>query len=90
MKPKTMADIKDAADMAETWPGSGVLNWGEVGWETLEAWVALSVEIGGDASLPKYDVESVKGCFERWWRTANAGAVPRRNDVGTSPLLGKE
>ena len=71
MKSLSMADIRDHADMAETYPGSGVLNWGEVGWKALSAWVTLSVEIAGDAALPTYDVESVKGCFERWWRTAN-------------------
>ena len=66
----TMQDIKDAADMAETWPGSGVLDWGEVPWQALADWVTLSVDIGGDAALLTYDVESVKGCFERWWKGA--------------------
>lgn len=67
----TMADIKEHANMAETFPGSGVLNWGEIEWEALASWVALSVEIGGDAAMPSMDVESVKGCFERWWEATN-------------------
>lgn len=71
MKSWSMADIKENADMAETWPGSGVLNWGEIGWGALSAWVTLSVAIGGDATLPEYDVESVKSMFEEWWRSAN-------------------
>jgi hypothetical protein len=71
MKNMTMAEILDDANMAETYPGSGVLDWGEIEWTVLETWVSLSVEIGGDASLPECDVESVKGCFERWWKSAN-------------------
>lgn len=71
MKSWSMADIKAHADMAETWPGSGVLNWGEIQWDALAAWVTLSVEVGGDAGLPKFDVYSVQGLFERWWTKAN-------------------
>lgn len=71
MKSWSMDEIKEHADMAETLPGSGVLNWDEIGWGALSAWVTLSVEIGGDATLPDCDVESVKGLFEEWWRTAN-------------------
>ena len=74
----SMADIKDHADMAAPWPGSGVLNWGEIGWGAMAAWVTLSVEIGGDATLPEYDVESVKSMFEEWWRSANAGGQHER------------
>lgn len=81
MKSWSMADIKENADMAETWPGSGVLNWGEIGWGALSAWVTLSVAIGGDATLPEYDVESVKSMFEEWWRSAN---VPHEGPSGAS------
>lgn len=86
MKSWSMADIKENADMAETWPGSGVLNWGEIGWGALSAWVTLSVAIGGDATLPEYDVESVKSMFEEWWRSANksmtGGLSPYRPCAG--------
>ena len=85
----TIAEIKDDADMAETWPGSGVLNWGEIGFKTLAAWVALNPQqtvavgfktlaawVAGNpqqtvAATDTFDVESVKGMFEEWWRTAN-------------------
>jgi hypothetical protein len=86
MKSWSMADIKDHADTAETWPGSGVLNWGEIGWEALTAWVTLSVEIGGDAGLPSCDVESVKGCFERWWKTANDTAHRQDRSASGGPV----
>ena len=54
--------------MAETWPGSGVLNWGEIGFKTLAAWVALNPQ-QTVAATDTFDVESVKGMFEEWWRT---------------------
>lgn len=82
MKSWSMADIKENADMAETWPGSGILNWGEIGWGALSAWVTLSVEIGGDATLPEYDVESVKSMFEEWWRSAKAWNTERHAPSG--------
>lgn len=66
----TIAEIKDDTDMAETWPGSGVLNWGEIGFKTLAAWVALNPQ-QTVAATETFDVESVKGMFEHWWRTAN-------------------
>jgi hypothetical protein len=68
----TMEEIREHADMAETWPGSGVLNWGEIGWLVLADWVTLSVDAAGDYVLTLYDVESVKGCFERWWKSTPA------------------
>ena len=71
--PMTMDEIKDAADMAETWPGSGTLNWGEVGWRALEAWVCNQV-CYGDVTVRDLDVESAKGSFERWWNAANTKA----------------
>lgn len=66
----TIEEIKDAADMAETWPGSGLLNWGEIGFDTLAAWVALypKQEV---AATETFDVESVKDMFEEWWKSAN-------------------
>jgi hypothetical protein len=73
------------ADAAETFPDSGVLNWGEIGWRTLTAFVQLSMEIGGDSTLPDCDVESVKGVFERWWK---AGGSRLRRGVHSSEMGG--
>jgi hypothetical protein len=66
----TYAEIKDDADMAETYPGSGELNWGEVGFKTLVAWVA-SHSHQGKTKTYDFDVESVKGMFEKWWKEQN-------------------
>ena len=77
----TIAEIKDDADMAETWPGSGVLNWGEIGFKTLAAWVALNPQ-QTVAATDTFDVESVKGMFEEWWRTTN-------NDFPRPPRINK-
>jgi len=70
----TVDEIKENADMAETWPGSGKLNWGEIGFNTLAAWVAEFNWADASESLRTeiFDVESVKGMFEDWWRTQNA------------------
>jgi hypothetical protein len=61
----TIDEIKENADLAETWPGSGVLNWGEVGFNTLAAWVAefnWRIQPGGDGiRTDTFDLESVKG-----------------------------
>ena len=84
----TIDEIKDDADMAETYPGSGVLNWGEIGFKTLAAWVNMHPQ-QWVAATEVFDVESVKGLFEEWWRTANAPlhgrGTPRTvgEDVGT-------
>jgi hypothetical protein len=67
----TTAEMKEDADMAETWPGSGVLNWGEIGFDTLAAWVQLfNWQTTSDEAIrtETFDVESVKGMFEDWWR----------------------
>lgn len=53
--------IMDAANMAETHPGSGRLNWGEVPFSALAAWVDLHPQ------WSVFDVESVRGAFEDWW-----------------------
>ena len=66
----TLEEIKEAADMAEKWPGATVLNFGEVSFKALAAWVALNPQQAIDAT-DNFDVESVKGMFEDWWRTAN-------------------
>ena len=66
----TLDEIKEAADMAEKWPGATVLNFGEVPFKALAAWVALVKTPSVDAT-DNFDVESVKGMFEEWWRTAN-------------------
>ena len=65
----TLEEIKEAADMAEKWPGATVLNFGEVPFKALVAWVALNPQQAVD-STDNFDVESVKGMFEDWWRTA--------------------
>lgn len=68
----TLDEIKEAADMAETFPGSGVLNWGEIGFEALASWVKKfnwqTPATGGRILTERFDVESVKGMFEDWWR----------------------
>ena len=58
-------EIMENADMAETWPDSGKLNWGEVSMATLCEWVKLN------KNTDAFDVESVKGMFEAWWRYQN-------------------
>ena len=63
----TMAEIYDNAEMAETYPGSGELNWGEVSFATLAAWVALH-PMQTSTFTERFDVESVKGMFEQWWK----------------------
>ena len=72
----TLEEIKDAADMAEKWPGATVLNFGEVPFKALAAWVALNPQQSVDAT-DNFDVESVKGMFEDWWRTANTSGEGR-------------
>ena len=69
----TIAEIKEAADMAEKWPGATVLNFGEVPFAALAAWVAEFNWADASESLrtETFDVESVKGMFEDWWRTQN-------------------
>ena len=69
----TVDEIKENADMAETWPGSGKLNWGEVGFNTLAAWVAEFNWADASEGLrtETFDVESVKCMFEAWWHTQN-------------------
>ena len=69
---QTMREIKESADMAETYPESGVLNWGEISFDTLIDWVTHQ-KTTGEQDVFSLDVESVKGCFERWWRRSNAG-----------------
>ncbi len=58
-------EIMGNADMAETWPDSGKLNWGEVSMATLCEWVKLN------KNTDVFDVESVKVMFEDWWRHQN-------------------
>jgi hypothetical protein len=57
-----MDEIRDAADMAETWPGSRTLEFGELPLVVLAEW-ASKAGVTVDT-----DVESVKHMFERWWR----------------------
>ena len=62
----TQDEIMAVADMAETWPGSGALNWNEVPFGVLAAWVAKHP---GNKAMPTrgFDVESVKDMFQTWW-----------------------
>ncbi len=63
----SMKQIKEAADWAETYPGSRVLNFGEVGFQALADWVIMIQDEG----LSCCDVESVKQEFEKWWKREN-------------------
>jgi hypothetical protein len=74
---KTTKEIKEAADMAEKWPGATVLNFGEVPFKALAAWVALNPQQAVGAT-DNFDVESVKDMFEDWWRTASDSPAGRR------------
>ena len=67
---KTMREIREAADMAETFPGSGVLNWGEMNMQAFCDWVAQVApqDVGTDHPVGVFDVESVQGMFDCWWR----------------------
>jgi hypothetical protein len=67
---QTMREIKESADMAETFPESEVLNWGEISFDTLLDWVTQQ-KTDGEQDVFSLDVESVKGCFERWWKRSN-------------------
>lgn len=70
-KAMTLAEIMDHADMAETCPGSGVLDWGEVSFAALAAWVAWKPN-QYPARTETFDVESVQRMFEDWWSTTKA------------------
>lgn len=81
----TLDCIKAAADMAEKWPGATVLNFGELPFWALAAWVALTPQQAVDRT-ENIDVESVKGMFEDWWRAENGAArgaaEPDRGNLG--------
>ena len=62
-----ICEIFEMADMAQTYPGSGELNWGEISFDALFDWVTIQKTTGAQ-DLFSLDVESVKGCFERWWK----------------------
>ena len=68
----TLDEIRDAADMAEKWPGACVLNWGEISMFTLAAWVACNSRQPSGVLTGTFDVETVKGMFEEWWRAEKA------------------
>jgi len=67
----TTEEIKEAADMAEKYPDANELNFGEVPFKALVAWVA-SHSRRGDLLTMDFDVESVKDMFEEWWRNTNS------------------
>lgn len=64
----TVEQIKENADNAETYPESGNLNWGEISFETLAAWVHHFPR-QNIAFTEDFDVISVCGMFEQWWKT---------------------
>jgi len=68
----TLKQIKDNADMAETYPESGVLNWGEISFETLSEWVRLNPR-QKHSFTEDFDVESVKSMFYELWKEQGAG-----------------
>jgi hypothetical protein len=63
----TEQEIIDGLDGAETYPGSHELNWREVSFKTLAAWVALHPQ-RTVLKTEDFDVESVKGMVESWWK----------------------
>ena len=63
----TEQEIIDGLDMAETYPDSHELNWREVPFKALAAWVALHPQ-RTVAKTEDFDVESVKGMVELWWK----------------------
>jgi hypothetical protein len=65
-----MDEIKDAADMAETWPGSGTLDFAELSFRVLAEWAMNTDHARG------LDVESVTVMFERWWRAEKTISLP--------------
>ena len=65
----TLEEIRGAADAAETWPGSQRLDFSELPFGVLAEWEAKSDDETG------FDVESVMGRFERWWRADKQGEV---------------
>lgn len=66
----TVEEIKEAADMAETWPGANALNFNELPFKALVAWAAMNPMQDADAT-DNFDVESVKAMFEDWWSSRN-------------------
>jgi len=69
----TIDEIKEAADLAEKWPRSNVIDFGELPFKSLAAWVDEMK--WGDASetmpLADFDVDSVKSMFRDWWWEQN-------------------
>lgn len=59
-------EIREQADLAETYPNSNVLNWNEVSFEVLSSWVEL-FPAQSVAATKEFDVESVKQMFYVWW-----------------------
>jgi hypothetical protein len=66
----TLEEIRDAADMAETWPGSRTLEFSALPFRVLVEWAMKSDDVTG------FDVESVKHMFERWWRAEKTKPGP--------------
>lgn len=66
----TLEQIKDNADIAETYPESGILNWGEISFETIAEWVRQNPR-QESAFTEDFDVESVKSMFYEWWKSTS-------------------
>ena len=63
----TLPEIRETADMAETFPNSGKLNFGEISFRTLLEWVMIKKVSDTNTPLDMFDVESVKDMFQEWW-----------------------
>ncbi len=64
---KVIDSVFDDIDRAATFPGSVSLNWHEISFATIEKWVRLYPQ-QKVAPTEDFDIESVKGMIEQWWR----------------------
>ena len=67
----TIDEIRAAANEAEAWPGAKKINFNELPFAVLSAWVARRDDRYPDPAVSQtadLDVESVKEMFEDWWR----------------------
>lgn len=70
----TIDQILLEADLAEEYPNSNTLNWSEIGFNTLSAWVDLNPVQGPEGiETGTFDVESVKVMFHSWWLSTHGG-----------------
>jgi len=69
----TEGEILEAADMAETYPGSGVLNMEEIGIDVLVAWCRLVDGKPGYENAMTCDVILIVQMFRWWWQQQKKG-----------------